>query len=352
MILQCNSATLRIAPIVVGLSLLLPLGRGAYASPQKSTARAITIPDGTPVHLYLMDDLNSRKAKAGDAIRLKVREGILVGGVDVIATNSPVIGHVVVVGRSGFVGHSGKLGLSVDYAVATDGAKIPLRGEATLKGGSNGAVTAAATAWYGPAALLIRGWEADIHKGTMLNAYVNGDQTITLGSANPEVATAPAPMHAEQGKPSGLRASSNRATPAILPSALDSSGRPSNWKSSLAPSGSRTWWLAYAPAEPASTIGLSSSTIFFPVQEVGTESAPINVIITNNTSAVLTISGLRITGNDSSDFTQSNDCGHPIDAGAACTVSLIFRPTASGTRISVLILDGAAQGTMLSGIGK
>ncbi|MFZ3340292.1 MAG: hypothetical protein WA213_05385 [Terriglobales bacterium] len=72
----------------------------------------------------------------------------------------------------------------IDYAVAVNGAKIPLRGEATVKGGSNGAVTAAATAWHGPAALLIRGWEADIHKGTMLNAYVQGAQTVTFKSSN------------------------------------------------------------------------------------------------------------------------------------------------------------------------
>jgi hypothetical protein len=183
MISQCNSA-LRIALIVTVCSLVCPSGRVACAGPQEPVARAITIPDGTPIHLYLMDDLNSKKTKDGDVIRFKVREGIRVGDVEVIPADSPVIGHVGAVGRSSFAGHSGKLGLLIDYAVAVNGAKIPLRGEATLKGGSNGGVTAAATVVWGPAALLIRGWEADIHKGTMLNAYVNGDQTVTLGNSN------------------------------------------------------------------------------------------------------------------------------------------------------------------------
>jgi len=92
------------------------------------------IPDGTPVHLYLMDDLNSKTSKKGDEVRFKVREAVRVGGIEIIQAGSPVIGHVVGVGRSSFAGHSGKLGLSIDYASTTNGAKIPLRGDATLKG--------------------------------------------------------------------------------------------------------------------------------------------------------------------------------------------------------------------------
>jgi hypothetical protein len=65
-----------------------------------------------------------------------------------------------------------------------------------LSGGSNGKVAAAAAVTYGPEALLMRGWNAVIRKGTMLNAYVNGDHDIgmanltvhpsyALSSANP-----------------------------------------------------------------------------------------------------------------------------------------------------------------------
>jgi hypothetical protein len=179
MISQCNSGALRIALIVAGCSLVLPSGRVAYARPQEPVAQAITLADGTPVHLYLMDDLTSKKAKNGDAVRFNVREGIRVGDVEVIPAGSAVIGHVVDVGHSSFPGHSGKLGLSIDYAVAAHGAKIPLRGEATLKGASMGGVTAASLAW--------RGWNSDIHKGTMLNAYVNGEQIVTLGNPAPGV---------------------------------------------------------------------------------------------------------------------------------------------------------------------
>lgn len=184
MISQCNSGVLRIVLTGAVCSLVLFSGRVTYARPQESVAGAIAIPDGTPIHLYLMDDLNSKKAKNGDPIRFRVREAVQVGGAEVISVGAPVIGHVGAVGRSSFAGHSGKLGLLIDYVVAVNGAKISLRGIATVKGGSNGAVTAAATVYWGPPALLMRGWEADIRKGTMLNAYVNGDQTVALGNSN------------------------------------------------------------------------------------------------------------------------------------------------------------------------
>jgi len=187
MILPCNSGALTNALIMAVCSLVGSSTRVAYARPQEPpevVARAISIADGTPIHLYLMDDLSSKKAKNGDSITFKVREAVQVGGAEVISVGAPVIGHVGAVGRSSFAGHSGKLGLLIDYVVAINGAKIPLRGAAMIKGGSNGAVTAAATVYWGPPALLIRGWDADIRKGTMLNAYVNGDQIVALGNSN------------------------------------------------------------------------------------------------------------------------------------------------------------------------
>jgi hypothetical protein len=97
---------------------------------------------------------------------------------------------------------------------------------------------------------------------------------------------------------------------------------------------------------------LSRAAIFFPLQKVGTESVALSVVITNNTPAALTISDIRIAGNDSSDFTQANNCGRTIGAGANCAVWLIFRPTANGTRKAVLTVDGAEQEITITGIGK
>jgi len=188
MISPWNSRKIGIACIVATCGLLAPKGSVALASPQDTAAKMITLHDGTPVHLYLMDDLTSKKSKDGDIVRFKVREDARVDDVVIIAAGSAVTGHVVAVRRRGFAGRSGKLDLAVDYALAVNGSKIPLRGNPALTGASNGEAAAAGAAAIvlimpvaTPAALLIRGSDADIHKGTMLNAYVNGDQVVSVG---------------------------------------------------------------------------------------------------------------------------------------------------------------------------
>jgi hypothetical protein len=138
----------------------------------------------------------------------------------------------------------------------------------------------------------------------------------------------------------------------VLPSALDGSGVPSNWKTSLAPTGAATWWHVSLPAEPTLTVSVSRSGVFFPIEPLDTESLPTNIRITNNTQATVTISAPTISGNDPSNFTQTNDCGRTLDAGTACTLSLTFRPTASGTRTALLAVEGTTQKIMLTGIGK
>jgi hypothetical protein len=134
----------------------------------------ITIADGTPVHLYLMDDITSKMNKVGDTVHFKVREGVEAGGVVIISAGSPVIGRVVAIGRSHLMGHSGGIALSIESAAAVNGARIPLRGEARAKGGSRGATTWESAAWFGPVAY--------IHKGTMLNAYVEGNQSVSFAA--------------------------------------------------------------------------------------------------------------------------------------------------------------------------
>jgi hypothetical protein len=138
----------------------------------------------------------------------------------------------------------------------------------------------------------------------------------------------------------------------VLPSALDSSGVPSHWSNSLAPTSAATWWQVSPPAEPTLKMRLSRSVIWFDVRPLDTESQPETVVITNNTPAALTISGIQIQGSDSTDFTETTDCGRTIEAGATCTLSLVFKPHASGTRSGTLTMDGTGQKIFLTGVGK
>src|SRR6266540_4062516 len=109
-------------------------------------------------------------------------------------------------------------------------------------------------------------------------------------------------------------------------------------------------------ATPAANVSPSSLT--FASQITGTTSAAQSAALTNTGSGALTISSIALAGTNAGDYTQSNTC--PISpstlaAGAACTISVSFAPTATGSRTaSVSITDDAAgspHSLSLSGTG-
>jgi hypothetical protein len=142
----------------------------------------------------------------------------------VIPSGTWVSGKIVGVGEAGFAGHAGKLNFTVDSLKVPDGTSIPLRGAPTVKGGSNSAVAAAATAAYGPAALFMRGSHAEIRKGTMLTAYVDGDRDVVVKVLRlPAIAAKPAAPSPEPA-PSGQVRPANPLEPAAEPAKSEEPG--------------------------------------------------------------------------------------------------------------------------------
>ena len=102
------------------------------------------------------------------------------------------------------------------------------------------------------------------------------------------------------------------------------------------------------------TAKLSPTSLSFSTQAIGTTSAAKNVTLTNVGVASLTINSIAVTGIDAGDFVQTHTCGSSLAAGATCTVSVTFKPSASGTRTAALsVTDNAAgspQQVLLAGI--
>src|SRR6266545_4424507 len=101
---------------------------------------------------------------------------------------------------------------------------------------------------------------------------------------------------------------------------------------------------------PAPTVALSPATLSFAGQRVGTASGA--------KTTTLTISSIGVTGADSGDYSQVNTCPlspSTLVAGATCTISVTFAPTATGARsASVTLTDDAVsspQNVSLSGTG-
>ena len=101
----------------------------------------------------------------------------------------------------------------------------------------------------------------------------------------------------------------------------------------------------------APVVSLSPTSLTFAPQLVGTSSGAQSVTLSNTGSATLSITSITVSG----DFSQTNTCGSSVAANASCTLSVIFTPTATGSRSgSVTITDNASPATQtvtLTGTG-
>jgi probable HAF family extracellular repeat protein len=103
------------------------------------------------------------------------------------------------------------------------------------------------------------------------------------------------------------------------------------------------------------TAELSPTSLSFGTVAIGTTSPAKTVTLTNVGATALTISGIAMTGADAGDFAQTHNCGTSLAAGASCSISVLFKPTASGARSAALtVTDNAAgspQQVPLGGVG-
>jgi len=107
----------------------------------------------------------------------------------------------------------------------------------------------------------------------------------------------------------------------------------------------------------AGTFTVSPGSLVYPVTNVGVASATQTVTITNGTAAAVAISSVALTSPDPGDFSiTANTCPASLAAGAPCTVTVAFKPTASDIRQAALkITDGAVgspQMVYLTGTGQ
>ncbi len=97
------------------------------------------------------------------------------------------------------------------------------------------------------------------------------------------------------------------------------------------------------------TVVLTPINLVYPSTNVGATSSPQAITISNIGAAATSLQTPVISG----DFTiPTNTCGPSLGPGSGCTLSIVFAPTASGSRAgTVTVIDGAGtQVATLSGI--
>jgi hypothetical protein len=102
---------------------------------------------------------------------------------------------------------------------------------------------------------------------------------------------------------------------------------------------------------PTSAASLAPTALAFPAQGVGSTSAPQMISLTSSSSTPFQITSVQISG----DFAQTSNCpvlaspgtSAGIAGGSSCILNITFTPTASGTRIGALTVNGT-NGASLS----
>jgi len=120
--------------------------------------------------------------------------------------------------------------------------------------------------------------------------------------------------------------------------------------STTAPLSSGQWIMQMVAfrtaAQPNSPlVNLSSGNINFGNVQTGIPSSPQPVTLTNMGSAQLNISSIAVSGGNSADFSQTNNCGTTLQVNASCTINITFTPTNTSARSSSIVITDNALGT-------
>ena len=107
--------------------------------------------------------------------------------------------------------------------------------------------------------------------------------------------------------------------------------------------------------DPAPDASLSTPSLTFASQTVGSTSAAQSVTLSNTGDAALSITSIGITGTNPSAFGQTNNCESSVAVGASCTINVTFTPAAAGSLSAALTLtdnaSGSPQSVTLTGTG-
>jgi hypothetical protein len=97
------------------------------------------------------------------------------------------------------------------------------------------------------------------------------------------------------------------------------------------------------------------SRLWPPERRVGTSSKAQTVVVTNNQTTSLAISGVTVGGADPGDFPYTSACTATLLADAKCTISVTFKPATGSRTASASLLVNDTLGTQtvsLSGTGQ
>jgi hypothetical protein len=100
-------------------------------------------------------------------------------------------------------------------------------------------------------------------------------------------------------------------------------------------------------------LDISPASVTFPKLQVGSQSPPLMLTLSNPASSTIQLQEIIISGID---FAQSNDCGKELASGTECSIQIVFKPATSGERLGNLEIIASDRNVphfvALTGIGE
>jgi len=157
----------------------------AQDSPPATMVPVQLLPAKTPLILAFTDEVSSKTALKNGEIRFIVAEDLHISDVLVVPKDTPAIGEVVHVQKSGFGGRGGELILAARYIsfgdqrIALRSLK-PLAGPYAGKNNSDAALAVSMIPYAGLVSLFITGGEIVIPAGTRASVLVAVDTPLPV----------------------------------------------------------------------------------------------------------------------------------------------------------------------------
>jgi 6-phosphogluconolactonase (cycloisomerase 2 family) len=119
--------------------------------------------------------------------------------------------------------------------------------------------------------------------------------------------------------------------------------------------GSKGLAISSTPVQTATGLaaGLAPPSQGFGQITLGQSSGTQIIRLTNTGGEVFSVTGVSVTGANANDFIPTPNCAAPLTPRASCTISMVFEPTAAGSRQATLTVTDPAgsQTAQLTGTG-
>ena len=153
----------------------------------------VTLPEGTKLRLRLEQSLSSATAKQGHEVEFTVLEDVTQDNITVIPMGARAVGTILQAQEHRRMGRAGKLDFSIERARAADGKYVALRYTQTaVKGSGRALATGLVAAGVGlvflpaaPIALLIKGKDIEVSRGTTYEAFTDTPFTLQKPPSRP-----------------------------------------------------------------------------------------------------------------------------------------------------------------------